>query len=135
MLNEEKVKIMTHMAIYEKHKGKKTMKMTKYFRGDYVSWNLIKTILSVTIAYLLGLLCWGLYHLEYLLENIYTLDIVPLVKNILFYYAVSLGIYVVLGYIVYNIKYSKAMKSLKKYRQGLKTIKQINTDDMKGRDI
>ncbi len=30
MLNEDKVKLMTKMAIYEKRFGKKNMKMTEY---------------------------------------------------------------------------------------------------------
>ena len=64
MLNEDKVKLMTRMAMYEKKKGRKVMKMTKYFHSDYVSWNMIKTAISVTFAYAMIAGCWLLYHME-----------------------------------------------------------------------
>lgn len=134
MLNEEKVKLMARMAIYEKKPGRKAMKMTKYFQSDYVSWNMIKTVLAVTVSYLLMVGCWILYHMEYLMENLYTLDFAELIKNFLTYYVVLLVAYVVLSYIIYGVKYSMAMKSLRRFRTKLKKVKQINQEEAKGGD-
>ena len=64
MLNEDKVKLMTRMAIYEKRKGKKVMKLTKYFQSDYVSFYMIKTAAAVTMAYLIVAACYVLYYIE-----------------------------------------------------------------------
>ena len=133
MLNEDKVKLMTKMAIYEKRFGKKNMKMTEYFRGDYVSWNAVKTVIAVTIAYVLIVAAWVFYHIEELIENVYTMDIVGLLKKIGVNYIIILGIYVMIAYIIYNVKYSKAMNSLKHYRTNLKKAKQMDTEDVKGR--
>lgn len=132
MLNEDKVKLMTHVAMYEKHSGRKNMKMTKYFRGDYVSWNMIKTAVAITIAYMLTAGCWVLYHLEYLMENLYTMDLVELVRQVLVYYIAVLVGYMILSYIIYTVKYSKAMKSLKRFRSSLKKIRQISHEEAKG---
>lgn len=132
MLNEDKVKLMTRVAMYEKRAGKKNMKMTKYFRGDYVSWNMIKTAFAVTVAYMLIAGCWVLYHLEFLMENFYSMDLVELVRKILVYYVAALVGYMILSYIIYTVKYSMAMKSLKRFRSNLKKIRHISHEEAKG---
>ena len=51
MLNERKVKLMTRLTMYEKREGKHTIPMTKYFTDDFISWNMIKTVVAITFAY------------------------------------------------------------------------------------
>ena len=36
MLNEEKVKIMTELAMYEEGEGKKYLPVSRYYRSDYI---------------------------------------------------------------------------------------------------
>lgn len=132
MLNEDKVKLMTQMAIYEKRKGKKDMKLTKYFHSDYVSWNMIKTAFAVTVSYMLAAGCWVLYHMEYYLENLYTLDFAELIKSFLTYYAAALAGFLVLSYIVYSVRYNMTMKSLKRFRVKLKKVRQMDQEEAKG---
>lgn len=134
MLNEDKVKLMTRLAIYEAHDGKKAMKMTHYFRGDYVSWNVIKTVLAVTAAYLCIVGLWLMYHFEYLMVNLYTMDLMELLKKVLTNYAGLLLVYFVLSYAIYNLKYSKAMKSLKRFRLTMKKVRQLDGNEAKGRE-
>ena len=44
MLNENKVKMMTKMAIYEKNEGKRMLKMSRYYKGDFVTLGILKSI-------------------------------------------------------------------------------------------
>ena len=44
LLNENKVKMMTKMAIYEKNEGRRMLKTAKYFKGDYVAFGILKTL-------------------------------------------------------------------------------------------
>ena len=44
MLNENKVKMMTKMAIYEKNEGKRMLKMSRYYKGDFVTLGVLKSI-------------------------------------------------------------------------------------------
>ena len=37
MINEEKVVLMTRASIYEEKKGKEQLKISRYFRHDYIS--------------------------------------------------------------------------------------------------
>ena len=38
MINEEKVKIMTKLAMYEQGKGRKYLPVSRYYRSDYIIW-------------------------------------------------------------------------------------------------
>ena len=46
MINEERVKQMTQMAIYEEGKGRSDVPMTQYFRHDYIGKEMVKSILT-----------------------------------------------------------------------------------------
>ena len=53
MLNEERIKLMTKMAAYEADEGKKNVTIGNYFRGDYIGLQVIKSIISATIAFVI----------------------------------------------------------------------------------
>ena len=46
MINEEKVKIMTKLAMYEQGKGRKYLPVSRYYRSDYIGLALIKNFFS-----------------------------------------------------------------------------------------
>ena len=43
LLNENKVKMMTKMAIYEKNEGRRMLRTARYFKGDYVAFGYYAT--------------------------------------------------------------------------------------------
>ena len=49
MVNEDKVKLMTRLASYESGEGKKDIAILNYFRGDYIGFQVLKSIISATI--------------------------------------------------------------------------------------
>ena len=51
MINEEKVKIMTKLAMYEQGKGRKYLPVSKCYRRDYIGLPLIEIFFLVTIEY------------------------------------------------------------------------------------
>ncbi len=128
MLNEEKIRLMTRLAIYENREGKKTKRIAKYFRGDYVSWNVIKAGLAVTVAYLILLAIWAVYRMEELLETITTLDIMSLGQKALLIYIGVLSVFIILSYIVYTLRYEKSKKSLKKFYRNLRRLEQVGLE-------
>ena len=87
MINEEKVKIMTKLAMYEQGEGKKYLPISKFYRSDYIGQALIKNFFLISIGYVLALGGIAAYFGEYLLENIHKMNLI------------QLGVYVVLGYV------------------------------------
>lgn len=122
MINEERIVLMTKLAAYEKGEGKQSMAVGKYFRGDYISLHLLKTVISGTFAYLLGFGVYLLYYFEDLMENLYNMDFALFARNVIYYYVIFIVAYGLLTYIVFTFRFIKAKKSIKRYYHNLKKL-------------
>lgn len=122
MINNSKVKLMTKLAVYEKN-HKDDIEISKYNKSDFVRLNLIKNVLSVTLAYIMVLVIVGIYQMEYLVANAVTLDYKSLGIDILGYYCIVLIIFCISGMLISSIRYSKAIKRLNKYLKRLRILK------------
>ncbi len=134
MLNEERIKLMTKMASYEANEGKRNMAIGNYFRGDYISVQVIKSILHATIAFFIVFALFVFYDLELLMADIYKMDLLDLGKTIIIYYLVFVVIYAVISYAVYAYRYAKARKSLKIYYNNLKKLAYLYDKESKRYD-
>ena len=119
MLNEERVVLMTKMASYEAHEGRKCLAIGSYFRNDYIGWQVLKSIISATIAFVVVFAMYIFYDFEIFMTDIYKMDLLEFAKNVLFYYLGTVGIYALISYIVYTVRYSRAKKSLRAYYMNL----------------
>lgn len=122
MLNEERIKLMTKMASYEAKEGKRNVSIGNYFRGDYISLQVIKSIISATIAFLIVLALFVFYDFEFFMSDIYKMDLLQLGKTVLVVYLAFTGIYAVISYMVYTYRYARARKRLKMYYNNLKKL-------------
>lgn len=131
MVNEEKVRIMTKLAAYEKGEGKDYLPISKYYRTDYIGLALIKNFFLISIAYvaLAGLV--SLYFLDELLENIHKMNLVRLGVKVVVGYVLLLVAYSVIVYVVQTVKYSRAKKSIKNYYMQLGRLTKIYAKEEK----
>ena len=118
MVNEEKVKIMNRLAMYEHGEGRKYLPVSRYYRSDYIGLALIRNFFLVTIGYVLGLAGVAAYFSEYLMDNVNKINLV------------EVGIYIVVGYLIvtyiqYSVKYFRAKKSVREYYQDLTRLEKI----------
>lgn len=63
MLDKRKIRLMTRMALYEQGEGAEDMKISAYYKKDYVSMKMIATFIWTTIGYacaMLLVLAWGM---------------------------------------------------------------------------
>ena len=133
MLNEERIRLMTRMAAYEEHEGKKDIAISGYFRGDYISFQLLKSAIYATVGFALAVAMYVLYNIETFLEEFYKMDVVDFLKDILSKYCLVLAIYLVISYFVYNYRYNKARRHVKQYNQLLRALMQMLSIGRKGR--
>ena len=54
MLSEERIILMTRMASYEQGEGRDNVKVGNYFRSDYISIQVLKSVICATIAFLIA---------------------------------------------------------------------------------
>lgn len=122
MLNEERIILMTKMASYEENEGRRNVAIGSYFRGDYIGWHVLKSIISATIAFVVVFGMYIYYDFEVFMLDIYKMDVLAFVKRILSMYLWTIGIYAVIAFVVYAVRYSRAMKSLKLYHMNLRRL-------------
>jgi len=122
MLNEERIILMTQMASYEENEGKKNEKIGNYFRSDYITIQVMKSVVYATLAYAACFALYILYDFETFMQNIYNIDLIAFAINALKYYGITVVVYCVISYVVYTYKYAKAKKSLKCYFHNLKKL-------------
>lgn len=125
MLNEERVVLMTKMASYEANEGKKNLDIGSYFRNDYIGWQVLKSIISATIAFVVVFAMYIFYDFEIFMTDIYKMDLLEFAKNILFRYLATVGIYAVIAYAVYTVRYSRAKRSLRTYYMNLQKLSNL----------
>ena len=85
LLNENKIKMMTKMAIYEKNEGKSMLKTAKYFKGDYIAFGVLKTVIATTFAGVILLAMYFLCNAEGMIRDINNLDYIGLAKKFALY--------------------------------------------------
>ncbi len=129
MLNEERIRLMTKMAAYEENEGKRNMAIGHYFRSDYISLQMMKSVISATLTFaiVLGILIF--YDFEAVMKEVYQIDLMETGRKLLLIYVIFTGIYTLISYLVYSYRYSRAKKSLKKYYSHLQTLSDLYEDD------
>ena len=125
MLNEEKIRLMARMASYEEHEGKRDLSIASYFRGDYISFQLLKSAIYATVGFALAVVLYVLYDFQTFLEDFYKMYIVGFLNTILSKYVFVLAVYLVISYFVYAFRYSRAKRHIKKYQSQLKQLQQM----------
>lgn len=126
MINEEKVMLMTKMAAFEKHEGKKNMNIINYYRSDYIGFQVVKAIIAATLSFVLLGIVYLLYNFEDLMADIYKMDLMSLGKQLIILYLCVVGVYALIIYIVYTYRYSKAKRKLKNYYMDLRQLENMN---------
>ena len=125
MLNEEKVRIMNRLAMYQVEDGKKYLPISRYYRSDYIGLALIRNFFIVTIGYALAMAATAVYFGNFFVDNIHKMDLLAIGKQVGIGYLIVVGIYSVLTYIVYMVRYFKAKRSVKGYYADLTRLEKL----------
>jgi len=129
MLNNNKIRLMTKLALYETKEGKEDIRLSKYYKTDYVRYQVIKSIIGATIAYVLILALIFLYQSEYLIAKAVSLDYKTIGTNILGIYIILVAVYGLGSGVGYSIKYDNSRKKLARYYKLLKRLNKIYKDE------
>ena len=124
MVNEDRIKLMTRMAAYEKEEHKKNKTIVSFFKSDYISMQTLKSIVYTTIAFAIMFGLYVLYDFEIFMKEIYQMDIFEFAKSVIIVYGIFMGIILVITYIVSLYQYNRALQSTKLYYANLKKLSQ-----------
>ncbi len=119
MVNEDKIRIMTRLASFEKKMGEDELKKASYYQSDYIRAHLLVTIWSYTMGYILVVGLFALYYLDYLTSVASFADM----RNL---GMATLAIYILImaGCVFFSISYSsrkyvKLRRKLREYEEML----------------
>lgn len=123
MVDKNRVILMTRLASYEAHEGRKYLSIGKYFRSDYISLQLLKSFICGTLAFCIVAGLAVLYDMEKFMKNFYqTVDMIELVKKVGIIYLIAVGAYMLITYVVASYQYNRSRQSLKTYYGNLKKL-------------
>ncbi len=122
MLDESRIKLMTRMASYEDTEGKKMIPICRYFRSDYVGFNMAKTVVCVTLAFGIVLGVYIFCNIDTLLAGFYKMDLKEIAKKLISVYAVIASVYLLISFLLYTYRYNVAKKSVKSYNNALRRL-------------
>lgn len=122
MINQEKVKDMTKMAIYESHGGDKELAVSAYRRKDYVAVNLIKSFICGTISCVIIILFYLLLKLEQI-DSISSLtEFQPFGIGMLVFYIIFMVAFMTVTYVWARKHHARCSEHAKSYSTGLNRV-------------
>ena len=122
MLNEDKIKLMTGIAMFEKREGKAIFPANRYFQSDYISSRMLRSFFSYTLCYILCVLVWVLYSIDRLLNAMNLDEVVGAAKVAAVFYVAGLILYLMITFHVYRKRYEYARRGMKVYVAKLKRL-------------
>lgn len=122
MINEDRVKKMYKIALYEQEERKEHREVKQYYQSDYIGKEVIKSLFAGTIAYVVMAILWVMGNWSEILRQINNLEIIGTIKNILIVYAIFLVIYLIGTGIVYAVRYKYCKEENEGYVKQLKRL-------------
>ena len=113
MINEERVKELYHVALYDSKERKMHQQVSQYFKRDYVGKEILKSFFTGTIAFLLILGLMVLYVAQDFVDSINSLDFQELGVKIGISYLIFILLYLFVTWVVYAFRYVTERKKLK----------------------
>ena len=135
MLNEEKIRLMTGIATFEKKEGKRIFPQNRYFKRDYISWHLFGAFFGYTVCCILAAVLWALYHAESLRDEIGTDLIFSLVRRFGLFYVAGLIPYLLLSAYIFRRRYEYAKGGMRVYVAKLRRLEKRYEYQNKTREI
>ena len=125
MIQEERLKPMIKMSMFDKNDSKTCKPMTQYARKDYVAMQLLGSFVTGSIAFAILCVMWGMYDMQELMQMLNGAYIVELLSGIVIWYGIFMVLYLTVTYIVYQVRYSSKRKQVKEYYKNLKDINNV----------
>lgn len=122
MLSEEKIRLMIRLANYETGQGRKDLSRTEYYKGDYIRLQVLKTIVSVTVAVVLMLFLAAFYKAEYLMFHVVSLDYLRIGSVIVLIYLLLIFVFVAITIHISSAQYDESKKRVKIYYDALNDL-------------
>lgn len=125
MINEERLRPMVKMAMFDKNEGKACKPMIQYARTDYVSMQMLRSFVAGSIAFAVLCVMWVLYDTAEIMKMLNGAYIKTLITDVAVRYLIFMVVYLISTYVVHQLRYSHRRKLVKIYYKNLQDINRI----------
>ena len=129
MLNEEKVILMTRLAIYEQGEGKKEIPMSKYYQNDYVGMHMLSAFITTTVVFVLLIALYIASDLEGFLTKLTVMNLRGVVVRLVISYGSLLAFYVIAARFIYLKRFKQNRVHLNEYHSNLRKLEKLHRID------
>lgn len=134
MINKDRVRTMTRLAIYEEGQGIADDKMNGYFKNDYIVGHMVGSFVSGTIACLLIALVYCCYHYDTLLIQLFENQLSGLIETAATLYAAFMIFFLAVSFFVYLWRINALKGRLNRYNRRLEHLKESYEKEDKNAD-
>ena len=131
MLNEDKVKLMTRLAMYETRHGAEDFKISSYYRKDYTSYHTVGTVIWVTIGYVIAVAVGALAFMEEIIAHFNMAFLIMLVLSLVTGYIVLVVMYGIVASRFYLKKHNEARQRVKRFNHDLTRLNRMYEKEKK----
>ncbi len=129
MVNNRKVRLMTKLAVYETREGKEDLKLSRYFRRDYLRDRMLRSFVAVTVGFVFLVGLGALYQMEYIVSNAVNLDYMTILRSLIAIYLVILIIFVMASLVFGMIHYNRSRNKLARYFRMLRRMRSFYNEE------
>lgn len=129
MLNEKRVKHMVKLAFYETKQGTEDLKVSSYFKRDYIGFNTLWSIIWLTLGYAVLLLLLALVSMEKIMESLTMASLLIIGGGVIGGYVVLVIIYVVMARRFYKKKHFQAYHRVKTFGEELTKLEEMYEEE------
>ena len=129
MINQDKLKWMSQLALYEKKKSRKDLGIYSYDRDDYVRFEGLKTGILVTMALACVAALLVLWKMEWIIDHFDVINYKGLLLGGAAIYLCVMIFYLILNHRKSGEEYNQAHPRVRRYQRGLQKMKQIYEEE------
>lgn len=115
MIDKERVKLMTKLAVFEQYEDKNVLRVSSYLKKDYITLRVIYTLIATTIAFFLLATVVLISRYNILLENLASMNVFKAAYILIGSWLVFEIIFGVIAYIFYSRRYKRSKEKADRY--------------------
>ena len=131
MINEEKVKELFHVAVYDSKDKRVDKQAASYYGWDYLWKEGLKSFFTGTFAFAGLVVLWMAINAEDLINRINNLDFKSIGITTGVLYVAFLAVYIFVTIVVYASRYKAGRKEVHEYMSRLKEVGKIYSREEK----
>lgn len=125
MLNEKRVKHMVRLSLYDKKNGEEDLKISSYYKKDYITFHVLSSLIWFTIAYGSFVLLLFFAFAETIMASVSFQTLWLLALGIFALYLLLLGGYLVMATKFYQREHRKAHFRMQSYKKNLLRLEEM----------